>query len=540
MVALSAPTQRAAAPPTRRNTELAMLIFACLLTVGAQSIVDLTVTGSLTVDVATFGAWFTAIWLVAHLIVRRLAPYADPLLLPATALLCGIGLVVIHRLDLAAAVDATLSGDSPPGEQAPTQLIWATVGLVLFIAVLWIIRDHRALARYAYTLMFLGLIALAIPAVLPSSLSEVNGAKLWILVGGFSIQPGEFAKVALICFFAAYLVDKRDVLSLASRRFLGLDFPRGRDLGPVILAWAVSLLVLIFERDLGSSLLIFGIFMVMLYIATERFSWLLIGLLMFMGGAYLAYQSFGHVRVRVDIWLDPFAYRDDEGYQIVQSLFGFGTGGLFGTGLGGGRPATVPFASTDFITSAIGEELGLFGVVALVMLYLLIVERGLRTALVVRDSFGKLLAAGLAFALAWQVFVVLGGVTKLIPLTGLTTPFVSYGGSSLVANFALVALLVRISDAARRPSVVITPKTDLFEASTQIITLTSADKVDQKAAAKAAEQADNKTADTAVGKAANSTDQAADNAADQAAEPAADQTADQAADQAADKAERTS
>ncbi|MDQ3505596.1 MAG: FtsW/RodA/SpoVE family cell cycle protein [Actinomycetota bacterium] len=469
MSALTAPPVARNAPPTRRNTELLMLVFACLLTVGAQSIVDLTITGSLTVQVATFGASFTAIWAVAHLAVRKLAPYADPLLLPAVALLSGLGLVVIHRLDLANEADAALEGDPVPGAQAPSQLVWALVGLVLFVAVLAVIRDHRSLARYAYTLMFVGLIALAIPAALPDSLSEVNGAKLWILVGGFSIQPGEFAKVALICFFAAYLVDKRDVLSLASRRFLGLDFPRGRDLGPVILAWAVSLLVLIFERDLGSSLLIFGIFMVMLYVATERFSWLLIGLLMFVGGAYLAYQAFGHVRVRVDVWLDPFAYRDDAGFQIVQSLFGLGTGGLFGTGLGGGRPATVPYASTDFIAAAIGEELGLFGLVALILLFLLIVERGLRTALVVRDSFGKLLAAGLAFTVAWQVFVVLGGVTKLIPLTGLTTPFVSYGGSSLVANFALIALLVRISDAARRPAVIMTPKTDLFDAPTQIV-----------------------------------------------------------------------
>lgn len=462
------PANRTAAP-TRRNTELVMILFACVLTIGAQAIVDLTVTGSLTTDVAIFGASFTAIWLVAHVVVRRFAGFADPLLLPATCLLSGIGLAMIHRLDLAEVQEAAADGREAPGALAPNQLLWLLVGTALFVAVLVVIRDHRILSRYAYTLMAVGLVLLAIPALLPSSISEVNGAKLWIRVAGFSIQPGEFAKVALICFFAAYLVDKREVLALASRRVMGLEFPRGRDLGPVILAWAVSLMVLIFERDLGSSLLIFGIFMVMLYVATERFSWLLIGLLMFSAGAYVAYQLFGHVRTRVDIWLDPFAYRDDAGYQIVQSLFGMGTGGIFGTGLGGGRPNTVPFANSDFIASAIGEELGLFGLVALVVLYLLIVERGLRTALVVRDSFGKLLAAGLAFSVAWQVFVVLGGVTRLIPLTGLTTPFVSAGGSSLVANLALVALLVRISDAARRPAVQMAPKTDLFDAPTQVV-----------------------------------------------------------------------
>lgn len=457
------------AAPTRRNTELVMILFACVLTTGAQAIVDLTVTGSLTTDVAIFGASFTAIWLVAHVVVRRFASYADPLILPATCLLSGIGLAMIHRLDLAEAQDAVADARETPNALAPNQLLWLLVGTALFVAVLVVIRDHRILSRYAYTLMAVGLVLLAIPALLPSSISEVNGAKLWIKVAGFSIQPGEFAKVALICFFAAYLVDKREVLALASKRVMGLDLPRGRDLGPVIVAWAVSLMVLVFERDLGSSLLIFGIFMVMLYVATERFSWLVIGLLMFSAGAYVAYTLFGHVRTRVDIWLDPFAYRDDAGYQIVQSLFGMGTGGMFGTGLGGGRPNTVPFANSDFIASAIGEELGLFGLVALVVLYLLIVERGLRTALVVRDSFGKLLAAGLAFSVAWQVFVVLGGVTRLIPLTGLTTPFVSAGGSSLVANLALVALLVRISDAARRPAAPMTPKTDLFDAPTQVV-----------------------------------------------------------------------
>ncbi|CCH85498.1 Cell elongation-specific peptidoglycan biosynthesis regulator RodA [Modestobacter italicus] len=431
--------------PTRRGTELVLLAFAVVITLAAQCIVDLTVTDSLSPELATFGTWFTALWVVAHLVVRRFAPYADPLLLPCVAVLMGLGLGMIHRLDIAG---DQLGGNSS-GEDAPVQLLWATVGLVLFVAVVVVVRDHRVLARFAYTLALVGLVLLAIPAVLPNS--EINGAKLWIRVAGFSIQPGEFAKICLVVFFAAYLVDKRDVLALASRKVAGLELPRGRDLGPVLLAWVASILVLVFERDLGSSLLLFGIFVVMLYVATERASWLVIGVVLFSGGAFVAYQVFGHVRVRVDTWLDPFAYVDTGGYQIVQSLFSLGTGGLFGAGLGGGRPDQVPVAKSDFIASAIGEELGLFGLVAVIVLYLVLVERGLRTSLVVRDGFGKLLAAGLSFAVAWQVFVVLGGVTGLLPLTGLTTPFLAYGGSSLVANFGLVALLVRISDAARRP-----------------------------------------------------------------------------------------
>ena len=270
-------------------------------------------------------------------------------------------------------------------------------------------------------------------------------------------------------FFASYLVTKRDVLSLASRRVAGVDLPRGRDLGPVLLAWLLSVLVLVGEKDLGTSLLFFGIFVVMLYVATERTSWLLIGLGLFTLGAFVAYQLFGHVQQRVSVWLHPFDYRNDQGYQIVQSLFGLGTGGLFGTGLGGGRPETVPFAKTDFIVATVGEELGLFGLVALLVVYALIVSRGFRAGLTVRDSFGKLLAGGLAFTLAFQVFIVVGGVTKLIPLTGLTTPFLSYGGSSLVANFALVAMLLRISDAARRPAAPPAPRPPLAEAVTEVV-----------------------------------------------------------------------
>jgi cell division protein FtsW (lipid II flippase) len=450
--------------PKRRGTELALLVFALVITLAAQCIVDLTVTGSLRPELAEFGIWITALWTGAHLAVRKWAPYADPLLLPAVALLVGLGLSVIHRLDLADAQNGRGS------ESAPTQLIWATIGVALFVGVLVVIRDHRVLARYAYILMLAGLVLLAIPAVLPSRFSEINGAKLWILVGGFSIQPGEFAKICLVIFFAAYLVDKRDVLALASRRVVGLELPRGRDLGPVLVIWGLSILVLVFERDLGSSLLLFGIFVVMLYIATERASWLVIGLLLFAAGAFLAYQVFGHVQQRVDVWLDPFKYKSSDGYQLVQSLFGLGTGGLFGAGLGGGRPDQVPVAKSDFIASAIGEELGLFGLVAVIIVYLILVERGLRTSLIVRDAFGKLLAAGLSFAIAWQVFVVLGGVTGLLPLTGLTTPFLAYGGSSLVANFALVALLVRISDAARRPATPPAPQPPrLGEAPTEVV-----------------------------------------------------------------------
>ncbi|RBY92299.1 FtsW/RodA/SpoVE family cell cycle protein [Blastococcus sp. TBT05-19] len=451
--------------PTRRGTEAWLLGFAVLITVVAQVIVDLTVTGSLRPEMAAFSVWISALWVVAHLVVRKWASYADPLLLPAVALLVGLGLTVIHRLDLA----GEQSGDSVR-EDAPVQLIWATLGVALFVAFLVVVRDHRSLARFAYTLALVGIVLLALPAVLPASISEVNGAKIWIRVAGFSIQPGEFAKICLVVFFAAYLEDKRDVLALASRKVAGLELPRGRDLGPVLLAWILSILVLVFERDLGSSLLLFGIFVVMLYVATERASWLFIGLGLFAGGALIAYQVFGHVRARVDTWLDPFAYIDGAGYQLVQSLFGLGTGGLFGAGLGGGRPDQVPVAKSDFIAAAVGEELGLFGLVAVIIVYLVLVERGLRTSLVVRDAFGKLLAAGLAFAIAWQVFVVLGGVTGLLPLTGLTTPFLAYGGSSLVANFVLVAILARISDAARRPSTPHAAPVRLGDAPTEVVT----------------------------------------------------------------------
>ena len=333
------------------------------------------------------------------------------------------------------------------------------IGIIAFVAVLALVRDHTRLQGLTYTAMAVGLVLLVLPALLPASHSTVNGARIWIRFGSFSFQPGEIAKLFLEVFFAGYLVRKRELLALAGRKVLGMTMPRGRDLGPVLAAWAASLLVLTRESDLGSSLLFFGIFVAMLYIATERRSWLAIGLVLFLAGSFGAYHFVGHVHERVQIWLHAFDphYIDAQSYQLVQGLFGQATGGIFGTGLGQGRPDLVPFANTDFIASTIGEELGLAGIMAVLTLYLLITMRGLRAAIGVRDDFGKLLAGGLAFGFALQVFVQVGGVTRLIPLTGLTLPFMSYGGSSLISSWILLALLIRISDAGRRPGAQATP-----------------------------------------------------------------------------------
>ncbi|MEU1884277.1 FtsW/RodA/SpoVE family cell cycle protein [Micromonospora sp. WMMD987] len=414
-------------------------------------------------DTVTRDFWMPAaalglVFLGMHLVIRWLAPFADPALLPAVALLNGVGVGFLRRLDLAKAAPAERETLAIFAGTGGRQLAWTLAAVILAAGLLVVMRDHRAVSRYAYTLGLAGIVLVMIPAVLPGRFSEINGAKLWIRVGGFSIQPGEFAKLALLVFFAYYLVRKREVLSLASRRVLGIDFPRGRDLGPVLGVWLISLLVLVFEKDLGTSLLYFGMFVVTLYIATERVSWLLIGLVLFFGGAYLAYVlggtvggPFANFYTRAEIWLDPFAEPYDRGYQLVQGLLGLGSGGLFGSGPGAGEPLEIPEVQNDFIFAGIGEEIGLFGLTALLVVYLLIVERGLRAGLAVRDSFGKLVAGGLAFTLGLQVFVIVGGISKLIPLTGQTTPFLSAGGSSLMANWLLIAVLLRISDAARRP-----------------------------------------------------------------------------------------
>ncbi|WP_435826830.1 FtsW/RodA/SpoVE family cell cycle protein [Micromonospora chersina] len=443
---------------SRRNAELSLLLLAMVLVAAYAATVEANVLDTVTPDFWIPAAALGLVFLGLHLVIRWLAPFADPALLPAVALLNGIGVGFLRRYDLAQAAPEERESLAIFAGTGGRQLAWTLGAVVLAAALLAIMRDHRSLSRYAYTLGLAGIVLVMIPAVLPGRFSEINGAKLWIRFGGFQIQPGEFAKLALLTFFAYYLVRKREVLSLASRRVLGIDFPRGRDLGPVLVVWLISILVLVFEKDLGTSLLYFGMFVVTLYIATERVSWLLIGLLLFFGGAYLAYVlgstvggPFANFYDRAQIWLDPFAEPYDRGYQLVQGLLTLGTGGLFGAGPGGGQPTLLPEVQTDFIFAGIGEEIGLFGLSALLVIYLLIVERGLRAALAVRDSFGKLLAGGLAFTLGLQVFVIVGGISKLIPLTGQTTPFLSAGGSSLMANWLLIAVLLRVSDGARRP-----------------------------------------------------------------------------------------
>ncbi len=456
-------------PPqsNRRNAELALVCFAVAITAVALLIVEANQEQGLSLDLATYSAAFLALFVGAHLAIRRFAPYADPLLLPVVALLNGLGLVLIHRLDLA---QGLVSGNGNPS--AGQQMLWTLVGVIGFSLVVILIKDHRQLARYGYVCGLVGVVLLAVPALLPARFSEQNGAKIWIRFDGFSIQPAEFSKILLLIFFAAVLVAKRNLFTSAGQHVLGMDLPRPRDLAPLLAAWIISVGVMIFEKDLGTSLLLYASFLVMVYIATERFSWVVIGLTLFAIGSVVAYYLFGHVRVRVQNWLDPFADPDGAGYQMVQSLFSFATGGVFGTGLGNGQPGTVPAASTDFIISVVGEELGLVGLAGVLMLYTIVIIRGMRTAVAVRDSFGKLLAAGLAATLGIQLFIVVGGVTKLIPLTGLTTPWMSYGGSSLLANYVLLGILVRISHAARRPIVSTAPaapQAPIAQASTEVI-----------------------------------------------------------------------
>ncbi len=452
--------------PTRRWTELGLLVTAYAVGVAAYIQVDLAVLGSVAEDTVPVLAVLAGLVLVLHGAVRLLARWADPVLVPAVLALNMLGLTMIHRLDLADARRAAQAGEPIPSPDVYTQLTWTTLGVVLFVAVLVVVRDHRVLQRYTYTFMLAGLVLLLLPLV-PGIGATINGATLWIRIGALSFQPGELAKILLTIFFAGYLTVTRDSLAFVRTKILGVELPRGRDLGPLFVAWFVSLAVLVFERDLGTSLLFFGLFVTLLYIATQRRSWLVLGAVLFLSGAVFAWLAFGHVRLRVEIWLDPFADEASAGYQIVQSLYGLASGGMFGSGLGQGWPQLVPYAKSDFIISAFGEELGLIGLMAMLVLYAIVVERGLRTAVACRDVFGSLLAAGLSIVLALQVFIVVGGVTRLIPLTGLTTPFLSQGGSSLIANWIAIALLMRISDTARQPDDAVA----LEDAPTQVVRL---------------------------------------------------------------------
>ena len=454
--------------PTRRNTEAALFVAAFVVGAAAYVQVDLAVLGRVADDTVPVLSVVALLLLVAHLAVRFTARYADPVLVPAVATLNMLGLAMIHRLDLAEAQRAARNGGDVPNPDVYVQLTWTALGIVLFVAVLVALRDHRLLQRYTYTAMFAGLVLLLLPLA-PWIGATINGATLWIRLGELSFQPGELAKVLLTIFFAGYLTVTRDSLAFVRTKVMGIELPRGRDLGPLLVAWLVSLAVLIFERDLGTSLLFFGLFVTLLYVATQRRSWLVLGTVLFLTGAVLAFFAFNHVRVRVDIWLNPFGDEANSGYQIAQSLYGFASGGMFGSGLGQGFPQLVPYAKSDFIIAAFGEELGLIGLFAMLVLYAIIVERGLRTAIACRDVFGTLLAAGLSISLALQVFIVVGGVSRLIPLTGLTTPFLSQGGSSLVSNWIAIGLLMRISDTARRPDV--DTAAALEDAPTQVVRL---------------------------------------------------------------------
>jgi cell division protein FtsW (lipid II flippase) len=456
----------------RRNSELSMLLFAYGVVAFAFLNVGLSLKGQHFSTIAVDMIAFAIVTFCAHLAMRRWAPYADPLLLPLATLINGIGIVFIYRLSQVGKFGNIGTLSVPVSTSSVMyQIIYTLVGIGCFIVVLKFITEPRVLQRYTYILGLVGLFLIAVPVVLPSSMNGYAsvGARIEIAFGGFSLQPGEFGRLALAMFFAGYLVAHRDVLTLAGRRVLGIDLPRTRDLGPIVTVWLISLLLLVFESDVGMSAVLMGLFVAMLYIATSRTSWLLIGFVMFIVGAELASKLFSHVGARFTCWLHPFTAANINNicYQPTRGLYGLANGGLLGKGLGAGQPFWTPLVQSDFIFTGLGEEIGLAGLIALLLLYGLIVQRGLRTALMVKDPYSKLLAGGLSFMLALQVFVIVGGVSRLIPLTGITTPFLSVGGSSLIANWAMIAVLARLSDTARRPA----PRPIQDEGLTQVVSL---------------------------------------------------------------------
>ena len=462
----------------RRSTELWMMLFAC----GIVLFAFLNVVGSLKDQhlstIFEYMVAFLVIVLGAHLAIRRWAPYADPLLLPIATLLNGLGIVMIYRLNQVGR-DGNASANGKPistlGHSATTtQIIYSVLGVLVLVLFLKFIKDIKSLQPYTYVLGLAGLFLIALPAMLPSSISGVAGtsAKIQVSIGGFSVQPEEFGKLLLAASFASYLVVNGKKLSLLTEKWWIFSLPRRRDLGPIMVVWALSMLLLVFEGDIGTSAVFMGLFVAMLYIATGRRSWAVLGFLLFIVGAFAAGALVSHVQQRFSSWLHPFSAANlinfpQPSYQLVQGMYGMGSGGLLGKGLGGGQPFWTPLVQNDSIFTAFGEELGLAGVMALLLLYGLLVQRGLRTAMLVKDDYSKLLASGLSFMFALQIFVIVGGVTRLIPFTGITTPFLSQGGSSLIASWLLVAVLARLSDTARRPA----PKPIQDEGMTQVVSL---------------------------------------------------------------------
>lgn len=436
---------RVRVPAKLRNLEIALLVVACAINAGAILLVQLGALGHLDLSLIYFGAGLSALVFGMHIAMRVAAPDADPFILPIVTVLNGIGIAEIYRIDLELHVSGWASA-------SVKQIAWSAVAIVIGIAVILVIRHHRVLQRYTYLSGLAAIVLLLLP-MLPVIGRQVNGARIWVGLGPFSFQPGEIAKIALAIFFAGYLVQHRDSLSMVGRKVLGMRVPRLRDLGPILVLWAISMAVIVFQRDLGTGLLYFGLFLVMIYLATSRLSWVLLGMVLFVGGALVASRTLDYVHGRFENWLNPFSQQvyDAYGgsYQLVQGLFGFSYGGLLGTGLGEGHPATTPLAQSDYIFASLGEELGLIGLFAILALYLLFVSRGFRVGFGGQDDFGKLLAVGLAFTVALQLFIVVGGITRVIPLTGLTTPFLAAGGSSLVANWVIAALLLRLSDTVR-------------------------------------------------------------------------------------------
>ena len=422
-----------------RGTELGLLILATLVFAITLVSLELSQGNILTVDVLYLIGGFIGVFTVAHLALCFLAPHSDQLMLPIVSLLNGTGLIMLARLDLA-----------NDGNLATRQVMWTIVGLILFVLVLVVLRDHRSLTRYSYILGAAGLVLLALPLVWPQPPGVE--ARIWLWLGPFSIQPGEFSKIMLILFFAMLLTQKRSLFTVAGYKFLGLSLPRLRDLAPILVIWGIAIVIMGISNDFGPALLLFSTVLGMLFMATGRVSWLLIGLLLVGVGGFGIYQISSKIQLRFSNFQDPLGNYDNGGYQLSQALFGMSSGGISGTGLGQGHPEIVPVAHSDFILAGIGEEFGLIGLAAVLIMFAMLISRGFNTALKSRDSYGKLVASGLSLTLAVQVFVVTGGISAMLPMTGLTTPFMSAGGSSLMANYMLLAILLRISNAARRPA----------------------------------------------------------------------------------------